>query len=209
MKRSFRDVEEDAATLSLSCCAPRWRARPRKLLPHTHAHAPVHGRPRSAAQRSATQCNAARSARNTGSTGIKALSLEVGAGSHGHVHAPAGTRAESPRRSSRTVDGRFDVAAALCCLFAIPNTFRYIRFSRAPLFLPSLHLSFSPLYANIAFDRRLTAAFFFPSTCSPFRSFASLFLSVYADIYSMNFILHYLFHFLLTYRLDFPLDSRG
>lgn len=204
MKRSFRDVEKDAATLSLSCCAPRWRARPRKLLPHTHAYAPVHGRPRSAVQRSAVQRNAAQrnamqcSARNTGSTGIKALSLEVGAGSHGHVctRTRGNTRGKSEAKLGQSMVAL--MWPPLCCLFAIPNTFRYIRFSRAPLFLPSLLLSFSPLYANIAFDRRLTAAFFFPSTCSPFRSFASLFLSVYADIYSMNFILHYLFHFLLT-----------
>jgi len=56
---------------------------------------------------------AGRATRNTGSTGIKAPSLEAGggatrrgvahpirAGSHGHVHASAGTRAESPSRSS-------------------------------------------------------------------------------------------------------------
>jgi len=103
---------------------------------------------------------AGRAARNTGSTGIKAPSLEalagamqrgaarpIRVGSHEHVHASAGTRAESPSRSP--LPGQsvgFDVAAGL-----LPSPTRIPLYtSHAPLFLSSLSFFlFLPTYRSI------------------------------------------------------------
>lgn len=92
----------------LFCCAPRWRARPRKLPPHTHARICACPRPatqRNAAQRNATQCSAAR---NTGLTGIKALSLQVGValtGTSVRTYTHPRVHARKVRGEARTVDG--------------------------------------------------------------------------------------------------------
>lgn len=157
---------------------------------HTRTHMCVFTQ-RNAAQRNATQRSAAQRAQHRFDRNQSAIS-RARAGSHGHectYNTHPRVHARKVRGEARTVDGRFDVAAA-------PLPFRhpeylYIRFSRSAF---SLSSPFSLLCVNVALDRRLTAVIFFPSTCSPFCFFVlsslslSLFVCMYAYIQCVNFI---------------------
>jgi len=142
---------------------------PRKSWLRTHAHARVRARarPRPGAHRA---------------TPVQPESKHLGVGaaqrdmellarstrfSHGHVHAPAGTRAESPLEV-RPVGGRFDVAAApLLSPFRIPlYTFR------APLFL-SLLSSSAATYRSISLQSYISLSL----------SFSARFLLLYVRTY--------------------------
>lgn len=156
---------------------PRRRARE----PRSRRYARTHTLVRSSTDGRAT--------RNTGSTGIKAhrsrcgtarrgaaqrnveravRSLDPRGLSHGHVHAPAGTRAESPTWSPAS---RWALWCGRRSAFAIPNTFIYVQ--RAPLFLSLLALFYlllsSLMYRSIVASLRSSFSFSmlrFPPLCS-------------------------------------------
>lgn len=128
--------EGDITTLSFLLCTAMASAA--SEVAATHAHARVHGQLRSVTQRSATQRTQHRFDRNQSTISqsrrgaTRSARAPTGTYTHPRVHA------RKVRGEARTVDGCFDVAAALLS-FRHPNTFIYV--SRAPLFLFSLFLS--------------------------------------------------------------------
>lgn len=94
---------EDVATLSLLLCTAMARAASEVAATHACTHTRVsaagHAAQRNAAQRSAAHTTPVRP-ESKHYLSKSTRRDEIRAGSHGHVHAPAGTRAESPRRSS-------------------------------------------------------------------------------------------------------------